>query len=234
MLSQSIPQQPPAVVVELQGRPRLELIRRTSTEPDMPMYEKYKRLLDLVLCIGALPVILPILLLAAAAIWLHDGGPILFLQERTGRDGRRFRMWKLRTMTVDAEQLKGNLAHLNQRDGPDFKIDDDPRITAPGGWLRRTSLDELPQIFNVLRGDMSLVGPRPTSFSARTYTPWHTERLEVSPGITGAWQIRGRGGVDFDDRVRLDIQYVRNRSVALDVLILLRTVGPVLSGRGAA
>jgi lipopolysaccharide/colanic/teichoic acid biosynthesis glycosyltransferase len=214
--------------------PSLEPIRRGRSGPDKLIYEECKRLLDISLCLAALPIVLPVLGLAAAAVWLSDGGPVLFYQQRTGRDGRRFRMWKLRTMVVDAEELKGKLSDLNERDGPDFKIDDDPRITSPGRWLRRTSIDELPQVFNVLLGEMSLVGPRPTSFAADTYTLWHTERLEVSPGITGLWQIRGRGGLDFDERVRLDIQYIRGRSIALDLLILLRTVVPVLSGRGAA
>jgi lipopolysaccharide/colanic/teichoic acid biosynthesis glycosyltransferase len=220
-------------VVELRSVEPLSLTRRSEIPPEKPLYEELKRLVDVVLCLAALPLILPILGVAAAAVWLSDGGSILFPQERTGRDGRRFRMWKLRTMVMNAEELKGKLVHLNERDGPDFKIDDDPRITTPGRWLRRTSIDELPQIFNVLGGDMSLVGPRPTSFSADTYTLWHTERLDVSPGITGLWQIRGRGGLDFDERVRLDIQYVRSRSLALDLLILMRTVVPVLSGRGA-
>jgi lipopolysaccharide/colanic/teichoic acid biosynthesis glycosyltransferase len=220
-------------VIELRRVDSLGMIRRARAGPNKPLYEECKRLLDVLLCIAALPVILPVLGVAAAAVWYCDGGSILFFQERTGRDGRRFRMWKLRTMVMNAEELKRNLVHLNERDGPDFKIEDDPRITRPGRWLRRTSIDELPQIFNVLFGDMSLVGPRPTSFQAETYTLWHTERLEVSPGITGLWQIRGRGGLDFDERVRLDIQYIRTRSLALDLMILLRTIVPVLSGRGA-
>lgn len=213
----------------------LEFVRRnTNARLDEPIYDECKRILDVMLCLASFPMILPVLGLAAAAVWLTDRGPILFSQERTGRGGRRFRMWKFRTMVVNAEELKSNLVHLNERDGPDFKIDNDPRITTPGRWLRRTSIDELPQIFNVLRGEMSLVGPRPTSFAAETYTLWHTERLEVIPGITGLWQIRGRGGLDFDERVRLDIRYVRHRSIVLDLLILIRTVIPVLSGKGAA
>ena len=117
--------------------------------------------------------------------------------------------------------------------GPDFKLADDPRVTRVGDFLRRTSLDEAPQIWNIIRGDMSLVGPRPTSFPAQTYDLWHTERLEVVPGLTGLWQIGGRGEIDFDDRVRLDIAYVRNRSLRLDLSILIRTLPAVLSQRGA-
>ncbi|MBW2270232.1 MAG: sugar transferase [Deltaproteobacteria bacterium] len=226
--------QPQAGPIALHGSFALEPIRRARVEPHKPIYEVCKRFLDLAFCLAALPMVLPVLGLAAAAVRLSDGGPVLFWQERTGRSGRRFRMWKLRTMVVNAEELKGNLTDLNERDGPDFKIEHDPRITTLGRWLRRTSLDELPQIFNVLGGTMSLVGPRPTSFAAETYTLWHTERLEVPPGITGLWQIQGRGGLDFDERVRLDIEYVRRRSIALDLTILLRTIVPVLSGRGAS
>jgi lipopolysaccharide/colanic/teichoic acid biosynthesis glycosyltransferase len=129
--------------------------------------------------------------------------------------------------------LKKELEALNAMGGPDFKILDDPRVTSVGIFLRRTSLDEAPQIWNVIRGDMSLVGPRPTSFPAQTYDLWHTERLEVVPGLTGLWQVSGRGEVGFDERVRLDIDYVRNQSLPLDLSILLRTIPAVLSQRGA-
>ncbi|HSL69441.1 MAG TPA: sugar transferase, partial [Longimicrobiales bacterium] len=152
---------------------------------------------------------------------------------RTGLGGRRFRMYKLRTMVRDAETLKAKYAHLSVLHYPDFKILDDPRVTRVGRFLRRTSLDELPQIFNVLRGEMSLVGPRPTSFAAETYRLWHTTRLDVKPGLTGLWQVCGRNELEFDDRLRLDIAYVRHRCLALDLVILARTVGVVLRGKGA-
>jgi lipopolysaccharide/colanic/teichoic acid biosynthesis glycosyltransferase len=143
-------------------------------------------------------------------------------------------MFKLRTMVENAAELKQKYAHLNELSWPDFKITNDPRVTRVGRILRRTSLDELPQLFNVLRGDMSLVGPRPTSFSAETYRLWHTARLEVQPGLTGLWQVSGRNELDFDDRLRLDIAYIRNRSLKLDVLILLKTFSAVFTGRGAS
>lgn len=196
-------------------------------------YERAKRLLDVVLCLLALPVVLVVLAACALAIRMDSPGSVLFTQERTGRGGRRFRMYKLRTMVPDAEALKNRYSHLNVLSYPDFKVIDDPRITRVGRFLRRTSLDELPQVFNVLRGDMSLVGPRPTSFSASTYSLWHTARLEVKPGVTGLWQVSGRNELDFDERLRLDIAYIRNRSVTLDLLILARTVGAVVRGRGA-
>jgi lipopolysaccharide/colanic/teichoic acid biosynthesis glycosyltransferase len=197
-------------------------------------YLRAKRALDLALCLAVLPLALLVLALCALAVRLDSPGPVFFMQDRTGRGGRRFRMFKLRTMVADAERLKERYAHLNQLSPPDFKIADDPRITRVGRVLRRTSLDELPQIFNVLRGEMSLVGPRPTSFSAGTYRLWHTARLEVQPGITGLWQVSGRAELEFDDRLRLDIAYIRNRSLGLDLRILMRTFGAVASGRGAA
>ena len=190
-------------------------------------------MLDLGFSLLVLPGVIALLALSAALIWLGDRGPVFFVQERTGRHGRRFRMLKLRTMVVDASERKSQLTRLNQLSGPDFKIRNDPRVTGIGRLLRKTSLDELPQIFNVIRGDMSLVGPRPTSFNAKSYDLWHTERLEVLPGVTGIWQISGRSEVDFDQRVRLDIEYIERRSLALDVAILVRTVAAVLTGRGA-
>jgi len=133
----------------------------------------------------------------------------------------------------NAEEMKRELMHLNELQWPDFKITDDPRITRVGRILRRTSLDELPQLFNILKGEMSFVGPRPTSFHPDTYKLWHTERLDVVPGLTGLWQVIGRGTMEFDDRVRLDIAYVRRRSLLFDLVILMRTATAVLKQEGA-
>lgn len=201
--------------------------------PESVLYERAKRLLDVSICLAVLPLALPVLLICAIAIRLDSPGPVFFSQNRTGKGGRRFRMWKLRTMIQDAEAAKARYAHLNELTWPDFKITNDPRITRVGRFLRKSSLDELPQILNVLIGDMSLVGPRPTSFAADTYRLWHTARLEVKPGLTGLWQVSGRDELDFDDRLRLDIAYIRQRSFSLDLLILLRTFGAVASARGA-
>jgi lipopolysaccharide/colanic/teichoic acid biosynthesis glycosyltransferase len=192
-----------------------------------------KRVFDLAVSLLLMPFVVIVLALCALAIWLDSPGPILLKQERTGLHGRRFRMLKLRTMVRDAEALKASLAPLNILPPPDFKIIDDPRITRAGRLLRRTSLDELPQILNVIRGDMSLVGPRPTSFAATTYDIWHTERLEIKPGITGLWQVKGRNRMSFDDRLRLDIRYVRHRSILLDMKILASTIRAVVTGSGA-
>jgi lipopolysaccharide/colanic/teichoic acid biosynthesis glycosyltransferase len=192
-----------------------------------------KRIFDISLVIAALPILLPLMGLCALLIWLDDPGPVLFKQCRTGRGGRRFQMYKFRTMLANAEELKRQYAHLNELTWPDFKITDDPRVTRIGHFLRRSSLDELPQIINILKGQMSLVGPRPTSFDVSTYSLWHTERLEVLPGLTGLWQVSGRSDVDFDERLRLDVAYIRRQSLWLDLVILLRTFTAVLNRRGA-
>ncbi len=197
------------------------------------IYLASKRTMDLVL--GGLLTILaiPILIICAVAVRIEGPGAIFYFQDRTGKSGRRFKMYKLRTMVHDADDLKDKYQHLNIHSYPDFKIPEDPRVTRVGRFLRKTSLDELPQLFNVIRGDMSLVGPRPTSFKASNYDIWHTARLEVIPGITGLWQISGRSNVGFDDRARLDVDYIRNRSLWLDLKILFRTFGSVIKRDGA-
>jgi lipopolysaccharide/colanic/teichoic acid biosynthesis glycosyltransferase len=191
-----------------------------------------KRVLDVVLCLLALVVLAPVMVLLAIAIKLDSPGPIFFVQERTGRHGRRFKMLKFRTMVVNAEELKQTLAHLNILPPPDFKIPDDPRITRVGRFLRTTSLDELPQLLNVLKGDMSLVGPRPTSFKPSTYDLWHTQRLDVVPGITGLWQIEGRNEMTFDERLRLDVKYMRKASLRYDLWLMAMTFGAVFKRAG--
>ncbi len=203
------------------------------TIPSTRGYPRIKRVLDVGAVMVLAPIALPIAALIALGIRLETPGPAVFTQLRTGQHGRRFRMYKFRTMVANAEELKIELRHLNELTWPDFKITDDPRITRLGSILRTTSLDELPQLYNVLRGDMSLVGPRPTSFSANTYDLWHTVRLEVRPGITGLWQIGARHATGFDERLRLDVRYVRNISLRLDAGILLGTVASVVRRSGA-
>ncbi len=197
-------------------------------------YQVSKRLFDLLVVFLALPFVLFLMAAVALVVRLDSPGPILFLQERTGKNGRRFKMLKFRTMLRNAEALKAEYAHLNELTWPDFKITSDPRVTRVGGFLRRTSLDELPQLFNILRGDMSLVGPRPTSFESATYELWQTERLEVRPGLTGLWQVAGRADIDFAERVELDIEYIERQSWRLDLQILWQTLAAVVQGRGAA
>lgn len=196
-------------------------------------YYLTKRAFDLIACCCLIPFILPMMVFCAAAIKIESRGPIFFQQWRTGRGGRRFRMFKFRTMVENAEALKHELAHLNQLSWPDFKVADDPRITRVGAFLRKTSLDELPQFLNVLKGDMSLVGPRPTSFDKTTYRLWHTERLEVLPGITGLWQISGRSNIDFDERVAMDREYIHRQCLWLDVQLVFLTIFAVINRRGA-
>jgi lipopolysaccharide/colanic/teichoic acid biosynthesis glycosyltransferase len=196
-------------------------------------YMAAKRVFDLGVCIVLLPVIVPVLIACAVAIRLESPGPIVFKQERTGRHGQRFRMYKFRTMVENAEELKASLQHLSIVPAPDFKVIDDPRITRVGRFLRKTSLDELPQVLNVVAGEMSLVGPRPTSFAPSTYRLWHTERLEVLPGITGLWQVVGRNAATFDERLRLDIAYIDRMSFRTDLWILAQTALAVFRRSGA-
>jgi lipopolysaccharide/colanic/teichoic acid biosynthesis glycosyltransferase len=190
--------------------------------------------MDLFLTIISMPVWLPLMGLSALVIWIESpGSKAIFTQMRTGKGGKRFKLLKLRTMVSNAEELKKELAHLNELEWPDFKITNDPRITRFGRFLRKTSLDELPQLLNVLKNDMSLVGPRPTSFSSETYKLWQTERLDVVPGITGLWQIYGRGKTEFNERLKMDIAYVNRRCIWLDIQIIFRTLMAVFQQRGA-
>ncbi len=198
-----------------------------------PFYAATKRALDLAICVALVPLVLPVGLLCALLIRLESPGPIMFAQMRTGQHGVRFPMFKFRTMVENAEELKASLQHLNILPPPDFKIPDDPRITRIGSLLRKTSLDEMPQILNVIRGEMSIVGPRPTSFSASTYDLWHSERLEVLPGITGLWQVKGRGTMTFDERLRLDIEYMERRTILLDLKLMVMTALAVVRRSGA-
>ncbi len=193
-------------------------------------YLPIKRMMDLALSIISLPIVLPVLLLASIAIRLDTPGPAFFIQERIGQHGRHFRLYKLRTMVANAEELKASV--LDSRT-VHFKTLADPRITRVGRFLRKTSLDELPQLFNVIRGEMSLVGPRPTSLNLATYEPWHERRLDVRPGVTGLWQVRGRNAMTFDERVKLDLEYIDHLSLANDLKLLGQTVLVVVRGKGA-
>lgn len=193
-----------------------------------------KRIMDLFLVLLTLPLWLPLNGIVALLIhFTSPGAPVMFRQLRTGKGGRRFYMYKFRTMVPEAEELKEKYAHLNELQWPDFKITNDPRITPVGKFLRKTSLDEIPQFFNILKGEMSLVGPRPTSFGPETYELWHTSRLDAMPGLTGLWQIMGRAQLEFDDRLRLDIAYMERASLWLDINIILRTLIAVFDSRGA-
>ena len=182
----------------------------------------------------ALVLASPMMVLTALAVWLTSPGPVLFTQPRVGKDGRVFTFWKFRTMTVGAAERKLQLLEQNEQTWPVFKLKQDPRVTRLGRVLRKTSLDELPQLWNVLKGDMSLVGPRPPTLDeVREYERWHLRRLELTPGLTCVWQVSGRSLIGFADWVRMDLQYAERRSVLVDLMLLVRTVPAVLSGRGA-
>lgn len=195
-----------------------------------------KRVFDIVFSGILIVLTSPLLLVAAVAVKLEDPkSPVLFRQERVGLNGRTFSLYKLRTMVPGAEERRDDLEHLNEMDGPVFKIRQDPRITRPGQWIRRFSLDELPQLWNVLLGHMSLVGPRPPlPAEVLLYRDRYRRRLSVRPGITGAWQVSGRNDVGFEEWMELDLQYIDQWSLTLDLQILAKTIPSVLSGRGAS
>ena len=193
-----------------------------------------KRLMDIVIAAAGLALLAPVMMAIALLIRLTSPGPVIFRQVRCGLNGRRFLFYKFRSMCQNAEQMQAEVAHLNTRDGAVFKIPRDPRLTPVGRYLRKFSIDEWPQLWNVLRGDMSLVGPRPAIPSeVERYQRWQRRRLRMRPGLTCLWAIAGRDNVDFETWMKMDMQYIDNWSLALDWKILLRTIPRVLTGRGA-
>jgi exopolysaccharide biosynthesis polyprenyl glycosylphosphotransferase len=221
-----------AQAAEFEGTPLVSLLGA----PGGDWRAEVKRLIDVTLALAALVVLLPLFAVVALAIKLDSRGPVFFVQRRMGYHKREFRLFKFRTMTPDAEVRMKEVEHLNEKDGPVFKIKDDPRVTRVGRWLRRTSVDELPQLVNVALGEMSLVGPRPLSLrDARGLSEaWQKRRFSVKPGITGLWQVSGRSDLSFERWMRLDLEYIDRWSVALDLRILCRTIPAVLTARGAA
>ena len=195
---------------------------------------RWKRVMDVTGAAVALVLLSPVMMLTALAVRLTSPGPVLFTQPRVGKDGRMFIFWKFRTMTAGAAERKPELRDRNEQTWPVFKMKQDPRVTPLGRLLRKTSLDELPQLWNVLKGDMSLVGPRPPTLDeVHEYERWHVRRLELTPGLTCIWQVSGRSLIGFADWVRMDLQYAERRSVLVDLMLLARTLPAVLSGRGA-
>jgi len=219
-------------IEELEGVPFLTF----TTTPSNETHLAFKRAVDIAISAVVLTLAAPVILLASSLIKLTSPGSILFKQRRIGLNGRMFTLYKFRTMIADAHARRDEVAHLNEMNGPVFKAKDDPRITPVGRWLRRFSLDELPQLWNVLKGDMSLVGPRPPiPEEVASYHRWHRRRLSMKPGLTCLWQISGRNDIaDFDRWMQLDLQYIDNWSPTLDFKILLRTIPVVLTGRGAS
>lgn len=193
-----------------------------------------KRFFDIVLSLGGLVILAITCLIIAVLIKLCDGGPVLYTQARVGKDGKIFKIYKFRSMYVDADKLRDKLSEQNEVTGPMFKMKNDPRITSVGRFLRRTSLDELPQLWNVLLGDMSLVGPRPPlPKEVVKYSEYDRQRLWVIPGCTGLWQVTERNNVGFDRMVELDLEYIQKRSLLLDTKIILMTFWVIIRPNGA-
>lgn len=216
---------------ELDGVPLLTF----STAPEKPLPLAAKRAMDIALSALLIGLSLPVILMIALVIKITEGGEVFYRQTRCGLNGRRFTLYKIRTMVQDAHERRNELEHLNEMSGPVFKLRRDPRVTLLGRLLRRFSLDELPQLWNVLRGDMSLVGPRPPiPEEVALYQRWQRRRLSMKPGLTCLWQISGRNQLDFDRWMELDLEYIDSWSPWLDLKILLKTVPAVLSGRGAS
>ncbi len=206
-----------------------------STTPSAVGQLLIKTLFDRIMAAVGIIILFPVFFCISIAIKLSSRGPILFVQKRSGLNGRIFNFYKFRTMVENAEDLRSELEELNEMNGPVFKIANDPRVTTLGRFLRKTSLDELPQLFNVFTGDMSLVGPRPPiPKEVEKYERWQRRRLSMRPGITCIWQVSGRNEIDFDEWMKLDLKYIDNWSLKLDFVILLKTLPVVLTGRGAS
>lgn len=231
------------------ARPRLVATPRVATHPGVAsvevvpfetpapntLYLRFgKRAFDVLASSIALVLLAPVIAVLAVLVKLSSPGPVFYRSTRVGRGGRPFTFYKLRSMVKDADLKRRNLAHMNEADGPVFKIARDPRITGIGRFMRSTSLDEVPQFWNILKGDMSLVGPRPPiPEEVAQYEPWQLRRLDVLPGLTCLWQISGRSRIGFQEWMRLDLEYIRHQSFRLDLKILLRTIPAVLSREGA-
>lgn len=199
-----------------------------------PVYDFFKRVFDVVASLMAIILLSPVLAIVAIAVKAHDGGPVLYVSERVGKGGKPFKFYKFRSMCVDADKYVDELQSENETGGPTFKITNDPRVTKIGRFIRKTSLDELPQFFNILKGDMSFVGPRPPiPREVEQYDEAAMKRLDIVGGLTCYWQVMGRSSIEFDGMVSLDLKYIEERSFLTDLKILFMTVPAVLKGDGA-
>jgi exopolysaccharide biosynthesis polyprenyl glycosylphosphotransferase len=197
-------------------------------------YFIFKRIIDFIGALVGLILISPVMIIVAIWIKVDSTGPVFFAQSRVGRDGKNFVMYKFRSMCTDAEELLGKLKDDNEMSGPMFKIKDDPRITKIGKFVRKTSIDELPQLFNILKGDMSLVGPRPSlPKEVAQFTTFQKQRLIAKPGLTCYWQVSGRSDVTFKEWMKMDIKYIVKRSTLLDIILIFKTVGVLFGDKGA-
>lgn len=199
------------------------------------IYNLSKRIIDIIGSLIGLILLSPILIIVGILIKFESKGPIVFTQKRVGKDGKEFDMYKLRSMVVNAEEIKEKLKEQNEMSGPMFKMKDDPRITKVGKFIRKTSIDELPQLVNVLKGDMSLVGPRPSlPNEVKEFETWMLKRLNVKPGLTCYWQVMGRNNIDFEDWMKLDVKYVNERSFCLDIKLIFKTFFVLFGDKNAA
>lgn len=211
---------------------QLEIENESSME--FSFYEVIKRLIDVVCSFLGVLVLSPLFIIIAIIIKTTSKGPAFFSQKRVGKNGKEFDMYKFRSMVVNAEELKEKLAAQNEMSGPMFKMKDDPRVTKVGKFIRKTSIDELPQLWNVIKGDMSLVGPRPSlPKEVAQFEDWMHKRLEVKPGLTCYWQVSGRNNIDFEDWMKLDIKYVEEKSTWVDIKLIFKTVGVLLGDKNA-
>lgn len=212
----------------------LERIKEKKLSGSKKGYLIGKRVFDIVMSLLALVVLSPVFLVTAVAIYLDDRGPVIFLQDRNGINGEVFRMYKFRSMCVNAPEMHKELLKMNELDGPAFKMQDDPRITNVGRFIRKTSIDELPQLINILKGEMSIVGPRPLpTYETAQCNEYQNQRLQVKPGLTCYWQCSGRNDIPFNEWMELDLKYIEEASFWVDLKIIFMTVAAVVTGKGA-
>lgn len=199
------------------------------------LYPIIKRVTDIIISLSALILLSPLLLIVSFLILIDSKGPVIFKQDRVGKNGKIFKMYKFRSMVVNAEELKKKLEKKNEMTGPMFKIKEDPRITKIGKFIRKTSIDELPQLINIIKGEMSLVGPRPSLPSeVEKFEPWMMERLDVLPGLTCYWQVMGRNSIGFKEWMELDIKYVRERNCWIDIKLIFKTFFVIFGDENAS
>ena len=214
---------------------KVELENIEENKENLKFYEIFKRGIDIIGAGSGLLLLSPVIAIVACAVKFTSKGPIFFSQKRVGKNGKIFDMYKFRSMVVNAEELKEKLAHQNEMSGPMFKMKDDPRVTKIGKFIRKTSIDELPQLWNVLKGDMSLVGPRPSlPKEVKQFEKWMYKRLIVKPGLTCYWQVSGRNNIDFEDWMKLDISYVDDRNLWIDIKLIFKTVFVLFGDKNAS
>lgn len=214
---------------------KIELENIEENKENLKFYEICKRGIDIIGAGSGLILLSPVIAIVACAVKFTSKGPIFFSQKRVGKNGQLFDMYKFRSMVVNAEELKEKLANQNEMSGPMFKMKDDPRVTKVGKFIRKTSLDELPQLWNVLKGDMSLVGPRPSlPKEVKQFEKWMYKRLTVKPGLTCYWQVSGRNNIDFEDWMKLDISYVEDRNFWIDIKLIFKTVFVLFGDKNAS